>query len=250
MQSKRTRLDRYLSKKLIINRRDVRLLLAQGRVMVDHQIARDIQQWVDQYTRVECDGRVLQANVPSYLMLHKPQGVVSATKDARHTTVLELLPDGYRDKLHIVGRLDYNSTGQLLLTNDGRWSRRLSLPASCVAKRYRVLLDKPVKPEVIAAFARGIYFDFERITTRPARLQLIGDRHAELVLSEGRYHQIKRMFGHFNIEVLKLHRFAIGGLALGSLAEGQWRNLTPAEVVDIFHAGDGFFQDCRQWVKV
>ncbi len=237
MQSKRSRLDRYLSRQLSINRRDVRLLLAQGRVRVDQHIARDIQQWVDQYTHVQFDGQVLQAKTPSYLMLHKPPAVVSATSDARHTTVLDLLPDHYPENLHIAGRLDYNSTGLLLLTNDGRWSRRLTLPDSRVAKRYRVVLDQPVKDDVITAFVAGMYFAFEGIITRPARLLVIDERTVEVVLNEGRYHQIKRMFGHFQIEVLQLHRIAIGGLTLGSLAEGHCRRLTPAEVLNIFDAG-------------
>ncbi len=236
MQSKRSRLDRYLSQQLSINRRAVRMLLAQGRVRVDQHIARDIQQLVDQYTHVQCDEQVLQANIPSYLMLHKPPAIVSATRDARHTTVVDLLPHGCPENLHIAGRLDFNSTGLLLLTNDGRWSRRLTLPVSRVAKRYRVVLDKPVNDDVIAAFAVGIYFAFENITTRPAQLLAIDDRNVEVILSEGRYHQIKRMFGFFQIEVLKLHRLAIGSLTLGDLAEGQCRRLTPAEVVNIFDA--------------
>jgi 16S rRNA pseudouridine516 synthase len=236
MQSKRSRLDRYLSRQLSINRRAVRMLLAQGRVRVDQHIARDIQQRVDQYTHVQFDDQVLQAQTPSYLMLHKPRAVVSATQDARHTTAVDLLPHGYPENLHIAGRLDYNSTGLLLLTNDGRWSRRLTLPGSRVAKRYRVVLDKPVNDDVITAFARGMYFAYESITTRPARLRVIDERTVEVVLNEGRYHQIKRMFGYFQIEVLQLHRIAIGSLALGGLAQGQCRPLTPAEVANIFDA--------------
>jgi 16S rRNA pseudouridine516 synthase len=235
MQSKRSRLDRYLSHRLSINRRDVRLLLAQGRVKLDYQTARDIQQFVDQYTHVQFDGQVLQANIPSYVMLNKPQGVVSATKDASHSTVVDLLPHGYPGDLHIVGRLDYSSTGLVLLTNDGRWSRRLTQPESRVAKRYRVSLDKPVSKDIITAFYEGIYFEFEKLTTRPASLSIIDDRNVEVILEEGRYHQIKRMFGRFQIEVLQLHRYAIGGLVLeDSLLEGHSRNLTAQEVVAIF----------------
>ncbi len=159
MQSKRSRLDRYLSHRLSINRGDVRLLLAQGRVQLDYQTARDIQQFVDQYSHVQFDGRVLQANVPSYILLHKPQGVVSATKDARHSTVVDLLPHGYPGDLHIVGRLDYNSTGLALLTNDGRWSRRLTQPESRVAKRNRVSLDKPVSEGGFSRCWRSRYGD-------------------------------------------------------------------------------------------
>ena len=153
MKSKRSRLDRYLSERLAINRRDVRLLLAQGRVKLDHQPADSIQQLVDEYSHVQVDDKVLQAEQPSYIQLYKPQGVVSATKDAQHRTVMDLLPPGYAKNLHIAGRLDFNSTGLLLITNDGRWSRRLSEPASGIKKYYKVTLDKPITQEVIEVFA-------------------------------------------------------------------------------------------------
>ena len=234
MKSKRSRLDRFLSQHLSIKRSDVHLLLAQGRVKVDGQYATDMQQFVDEYTHVEFDDQTLQANQPSYIQLHKPPGVVSATKDLKHRTVMDLLPADYPKNLHVVGRLDFNSTGLVLLTNDGRWSRRLTEPGSCIKKRYRVALDKPVTQAVKDAFAEGIYFAYENLTTRPASLVVIDDHTAEVTLEEGRYHQIKRMFGHFQIEVLTLHRFAVGNLVLDKrLAEGQSRDLTTEEIDNI-----------------
>ena len=239
MQSKRTRLDRFLSHYLSIKRKDVRLLLAQGRVQVDHQLATDIQQYVDEYTHVKFDDTIVQDKTPSYIMLHKPQGVVSATKDAKHTTAIDLLPDNAPPNLHIVGRLDFNSTGLLLLTNDGRWSRRLTTPESQINKRYLVGVDKPISQEIITAFAEGIYFAFEDLTTRPASLSVMENLtegyFAEVVLAEGRYHQIKRMFGHFQIKVLSLHRFSVGNLTLDEeLLETQSRHLTQQEISTIF----------------
>lgn len=244
MQSKRTRLDRFLSQYLSVKRKDVRLLLAQGRVQVDHQVATDIQQFVDEYTHVTFDDKVVQNKTPSYIMLHKPQGVVSATKDPKHTTAIDLLPDNHPDNLHIVGRLDFNSTGLLLLTNDGRWSRRLTTPESQIEKRYLVGLDNPATQQMIDAFAAGIYFAFEDLTTRPASLKIIENtvientvagHYAEVILAEGRYHQIKRMFGHFQIKVLSLHRFAVGNLSLDDdLLESQSRHLSKQEISSIF----------------
>ncbi len=236
MQSKRARLDRFLSEKLSINRRDVRLLLAQKRIKINYQYAENIQQLVDQFTHVQFDDTLLQANVPSYLMLHKPAGVVSATKDSRHTTVVDLLPGSHRAGLHLAGRLDFNSTGLVLLTNDGRWSRRLSAPESSIEKRYIVGLDKPVTKEIVMAFAQGLYFAFEDLTTRPATLSIIDAYRVEVVLKEGRYHQIKRMFGQFQIKVLSIHRLSVGRLILeDTLLEGQSRALTELEVSSIFH---------------
>lgn len=231
MQSRFTRLDRFISVRTGINRKHVRLMLARGRVLVDGMPARDIQQPIGEFSQVLLDGQVLQANTPRYLMLHKPRGVVSATRDAEHRTVIDLLDAEYRHSLHIAGRLDLNSSGLLLLTNDGRWSRRLSAPDSGVSKRYRVTLANPIDEAYIAAFAAGMYFDYEGIWTRPAGLRILGERVAEVTLTEGRYHQIKRMFGRFRNPVLELHRCAIGKLTLDqNLAPGQSRELTALEV--------------------
>ena len=231
MESKRIRLDRYLSAQLGINKKDVRLLLAQKRVLVDGEIANDIQLVIDDFTHVVCDGRELQNKSPSYVMMNKPVGVVSATKDDQHKTVIDLLDRADKHDLHIVGRLDLNSSGLLLLTNDGRWSRRLMSPEHKVPKLYRVTLEYSISEEYIPAFAEGMYFPFEDITTLPAELKIISDHVAEVSLVEGRYHQIKRMFGRFRNPVVGLHRVSIGGLVLDEgLAPGESRDLNLTEL--------------------
>ncbi|MDX2465130.1 MAG: 16S rRNA pseudouridine(516) synthase [Porticoccus sp.] len=234
MHSKRARLDRFISAKTGVNRRDVRPLLAQKRIMVDGFPAADINQVVDEFSHVILDDRVLQANKPSYVMMYKPAGVVSATKDEKHRTVIDLLDRADRRQLHIVGRLDFNSSGLLLLTNNGRWSRQLTTPSNNIAKLYRVTLEKLLTEDYIQAFKEGMYFPFEDITTRPAKLTIISEYVAEVSLIEGRYHQIKRMFGRFDNEVLTLHRISIGNLSLDpSLLPGQSRELTNCEVKQI-----------------
>jgi 16S rRNA pseudouridine516 synthase len=235
MHSKRTRLDRFISTRTGIKRSDVRLILAQGRLLVDGKTATSIDQPIDQFSHVEMDDQILQAEQPVYVMMNKPVGVVSATKDDRHPTVIDLLDRADRHQLHIVGRLDFNSSGLLLLTNDGRWSRQLSLPQQKVAKVYRVRLANriglDVRDEYIEAFAQGMYFPFEDITTRPAVLKIISDHVAEVTLVEGRYHQIKRMFGRFRNPVVELHRLAVGDLVLDDeLAPGQSRELSAQEI--------------------
>ncbi len=231
MQSKRTRLDRFISAHLKIKRGDVRGLLAQGRLQLDGKPAEAIHQFVDEFTQVECDGRILQANTPVYLMVNKPPGVVSATVDTRHTTVIDLLDTAGLPPLHIVGRLDYGSTGLVLLTNNGRWSRYLTTPASRIYKVYRVTLAKPIDAECVRAFAEGMHFPYENITTRPAKLKVLSACTAEVSLMEGRYHQIKRMFGRFQNPVTSLHRQAVGRLVLDpALAPGESRPLTRQEV--------------------
>ena len=236
--SKRSRLDRFLSAKLGINRGDVRLMLAKKHVIVDGITATDIQQQINAFTHValvnQADGKsvkVLQDNQPQYWMMNKPIGVVSATTDEQHKTVIDLFSHADVSDLHIAGRLDLNSSGLLLLTNDGRWSRALSEPKAEVSKCYRVTLEKPLTEEYIQAFADGMYFSYENITTRPVVLTIVSDYVAELRLVEGRYHQIKRMFGRFRNPVLALHRTSIGNLLLDEkLAPGQYRPLTDEEV--------------------
>lgn len=232
MPSKRFRLDRFISKKTGVNPRAVKLMLAQGRITVDSAPALNSDQIINGFSHVLLDGRVLQANTAVHLMLHKPVGVVSATRDARHKTVLDLLARADRDSFHIAGRLDLNSSGLLLLTNDGEWSRKLTSPDNKISKVYRVRLKNPINEEYIHAFAQGMYFPYEGITTRPAVLTIISEYMAEVSLTEGRYHQIKRMFGRFRNPVLELHRTAIGRLQLdATLAPGESRELTNAEAV-------------------
>lgn len=234
MQSKRARLDRFIAKRLEINRRDVKPMLASGRISIDGIIAKDVQILVDEFNHVELDGKTLQSNTPIYIMLNKPIGCVSATRDEKHPTVIDLLEKGITEKLHIVGRLDFNSSGLLLLTNDSRWSRMLMQPENKVEKVYRVKLANSITTDYIQAFAEGMYFDFEGITTLPAKLSIISEHIAEVVLTEGKYHQIKRMFGRFRNPVLELHRTSIGNLILDKkLQPGESRHLTPKERLDI-----------------
>jgi len=238
MQTKSFRIDRYLSKQLKINRRDIKLMLAQGRIEINGATIREVNTIVEEFDRVVFDGEVLQDKQPLYIMLNKPIGVVSATKDELHKTVMDLL-SGYSteqlESLHIVGRLDLNTSGLLLITNDSRWSRKLMAPEAKVNKVYNVTLENDLSEDYISAFAEGMYFSFEDITTQPAQLSILSNKVAEVILMEGKYHQIKRMFGRFRNPVMALHRSSIGNLKLDEeLKEGQSRQLTSLEVSSIF----------------
>ncbi len=231
MQSKRSRLDRFLSSQLKIPRKETKPLLAQGLVSIDGVVVDDAQHFVEEFSQVKFKDQVLQNKTPYYLMLHKPLGVVSATKDEQHSTLIDLLDVPFKNELHIVGRLDINSTGLILLTNDGRWSRALMNPENKVSKSYQVKLEKPVSQKMVQAFLNGIYFKYEDITTKPAILKMLSEYVAEVTLSEGKYHQIKRMFGNFQNKVLEIHRFAIGKIVLDqNLNPGQSRLLSPTEI--------------------
>ena len=234
MKSKVSRLDRFISQNSTFSISDVRLLIAQQRIFLDGCAARSIQQKVTQFTRVVLDGCFLQNNQPVYLMLHKPQGVVSATQDTKHKTLLDLIHHPQKHELHIVGRLDFNTTGVVLLTNDGAWSRKISLPETKLSKTYEVTLAQPLNDKYIAAFKDGIYFNYEKITTQPASLEILSEYTARLSLTEGKYHQVKRMFGFFQNEVVALHRTSVGNLALGDLKPGGSRVLTEKELDELW----------------
>ena len=232
MRNKRGRLDRFLSQTLTISRNNLRPLLAASRVYVDGEKVTDCAFQVDEFSHIVLDAetsqaQVLQHNTPVYLMLHKPVGVVSATRDDKHKTVIDLIDHPRKQELHIVGRLDLNTSGLLLLTNDSRWSEKIMAPEAKVEKVYLVELEKEVTAEYIEAFAKGMYFPFENITTQPAVLEITGAKSARVILKEGKYHQIKRMFGRFRNAVVSLHRERVGELELlnengEALEEGQW----------------------------
>jgi len=228
MSISRARLDRLISEQCQINRKKVRLLLAQKRVIVDGVIATDIAQPINKFSVISVDNQLVQENKALYIMLHKPVGVVCATKDEQHVTVIDLLDEKLtaeeKASLHIVGRLDLNTSGLVLLTNDSRWSEQLTSPQSKVTKHYLVTLQNPQSSEYIEAFAKGMYFAYEKITTKPVVLNILNQYQSEVILTEGRYHQIKRMFGRFNNPVTALHRTSIGDFVLpDSLPMGEYQ---------------------------
>lgn len=226
------RLDRFLSNLPQFNRQAARQLLASGRVHVDGAVVCDGLCEISQFSRIEIDSELLQAGKAArYFMLHKPIGVVSATEHEQHHTVLDLLDEPDKADLHLAGRLDLNTSGLLLITNDGQWSRRLTEPRSRLGKVYRVTTEQPITPEYIEVFARGLYFAYEDLTTLPAELVILDSHSALLTLHEGRYHQVKRMFGHFQNKVIGLHRLSMGAIQLDpELLPGQYRPLSTAEI--------------------
>lgn len=223
------KLSRFLYHATRKGKKEVRLMLAAGRVQVEGQVEKDSQREVGEFTRVELDGVPLQRQERAYIMLNKPAGYLSATTDPRHPTVMELVD--VPQTLHIAGRLDRASTGLLILTNDGKWSRALTEPEQGVAKTYLVTTADPIAPDTAPRFRDGIYFAYEDLTTQPAGLEILGERTARLTIHEGRYHQVKRMFHAVGNRVTSLHRESIGCITLDpALSPGQWRPLTQKEV--------------------
>jgi len=232
------KLDRLIAGYDAMGRQAAHLAIAARRVRVDGVCVTDGHHPVDRFTLVELDDSVVQAAERAlYLMLHKPVGILSATKDDQHPTVIDLIDDPDKHTLHIAGRLDRSTSGLVLLTNDGRWSKRLMTAEEEVPKVYLVETLDPISPDAVEAFARGFYFHTEDITTLPAELVLLGGNQARLTLHEGRYHQVKRMFHRVGNRVVSLHRESIGALPRpADLPPGAWRALTPQEVLTA--AGD------------
>ena len=225
------RLDKIISATGKKSRREVREMVRQGRVLVDGKPAPAADMKVDPQTAVILlDGEPLGYEKFTYVMLHKPAGVLTATEDRRQETVLDLLPPELRRRaLSPVGRLDKDTEGLLLLTNDGQLAHRLLSPKSHVDKVYYARVDGALEPGDIAAFAAGMTLrdGFECL---PAGLEILSPTEALVTLREGKFHQVKRMLAARGKPVLYLKRLSMGRLRLDpALAPGAWRMLTEEE---------------------
>ena len=225
------RLDKIISATGKKSRREVREMVRQGRVLVDGKPAPAADMKVDPQTAaIMLDGEPLDYEQFTYVMLHKPAGVLTATEDRRQETVLDLLPPELRRRgLSPVGRLDKDTEGLLLLTNDGQLAHRLLSPKSHVDKVYYARVDGVLEPGDIAAFAAGMTLG-DGLECLPAGLEILSPTEALVTLREGKFHQVKRMLAACGKPVLYLKRLSIGRLRLDpALAPGAWRMLTEEE---------------------
>lgn len=229
------RLDKYLSERTGMTRSESRKAITKGRVAVNGAVCRKADTQVAEAPAIALDGMPLAGAYQKYvyIMLHKPEGVVSASRDKRDTTVVDLVAGRYpRRELFPAGRLDKTSTGFVLLTDDGALAHDLLAPARHVEKQYRVTLDTPLTDAMRAGFAAGVTLA-DGQTLAPAEVEPAGKDPCvvRVTLRQGVYHQIKRMFGVYGAGVNALHRESIGGVPLDpDLAPGQWRELTAQEL--------------------
>ncbi|WP_075181278.1 16S rRNA pseudouridine(516) synthase RsuA [Pantoea sp. 1.19] len=226
------RLDKFLSQQLEISRAIAARELRAKRVTVDGEIVRDGAVKLTADSQVAYDGNLLQMQTgPRYFMLNKPQGYVCSTDDPLHPTVLYFLEEPVAYKLHAAGRLDIDTTGLVLMTDDGQWSHRITSPRHHCEKTYLVTLAEPIADDVAAQFAAGIQLHNEKNLTQPASLAILSPQQVRITLSEGRYHQVKRMFAAVGNHVTALHRERIGDVVLDETLEpGEYRPLTAAEI--------------------
>ena len=230
------RLDKYLAETAQCTRSEAKALLSKGKVAVNGVLCKKGDTQIREGDAVTVEGRELAYRQFVYLMLNKPEGVVSASTDKRDTTVVDLVRDAYpRRELFPAGRLDKTSTGFVLLTDDGGFAHDILAPKRRVSKTYTVTLDTPLTDAMKRGFAKGVTLA-DGTALSPAEVEALSADGlvVRVLLKQGVYHQIKRMFGVYGAGVNALHRDAIGGLALDeSLAPGQWRELTAEEVAKI-----------------
>lgn len=230
------RLDKRLVGTGNWSRKEAKELAKAGRVTVNGQVMRQTDVKVSDDDLIAVDGKSIEAAGPVYLMLHKPAGLVSATEDAREKTVLSLLPERYQKLgLFPAGRLDKDTEGLLLMTNDGALSHRLLAPKSHVDKVYYVEVDGVLDAEDCAAVEQGMTLG-DGYVCLPGHLELLEDgRSAHITIHEGKYHQIKRMMAARGKPVIYLKRLKFGPLELDEqLPKGGWRALTEAEISALF----------------
>ena len=230
------RLDKLLAHVGAATRSGCRELLRAGRVTVNGQTARDGAMPVGEGAAIALDGKPLDTRLTRHLMLHKPAGVLTAREDAGQRTVMDLLPPVYSSLGCMpVGRLDKDTTGILLLTTDGELAHRLLAPGRHVEKVYRAQVQGTLDEGDAAAFAAGIAL--QDFTALPAKLEILSPDTALVTVREGKYHQIKRMFGARGKPVLFLHRLRFGPLALDEgLSPGQYRELSEKEIAALYAA--------------
>ena len=229
------RLDRLLAQEMV-SRKAMKQALLKKEILVDGVPATSLAQNVDTgLQELIFQGRKIQGYEHTYLMLHKPNGVVTASKDKKLPTVMDLVPKNIQsDQLYAIGRLDRDTTGLLLLTDNGPLGFQLLHPQYHVDKTYQVKVNGPLSSDHIQQFKDGIVF-LDGTICKPAKLEILSasptDSHASITISEGKFHQVKKMFLSVGVKVISLKRVQFGDLTLDpELAEGQFRPLNPKEL--------------------
>lgn len=231
------RLQKYMSDAGFCSRRKAEQFILQGRVTVDGEKVTQLGTKVDETkAEVAVDGKTLRAMARKvYLLLNKPKGVLTTVTDDRgRKTVMDLL-DGVETRVYPVGRLDYDSRGMLLLTNDGEFAYRLTHPKHQIAKTYVVKLDKPVSESDLEQLKRGVRVEDYKAVAREARILSGRQEKTEVLITimQGKNRQVRKMFEAIGYLVTDLKRISIGELKLGKLAEGKWRYLKKTECEQI-----------------
>ena len=203
--------------------RHAKKLLENGEVILNGNTVTIGTIELGKFDHLTAAGKTLQSDTPRYILLHKPAGILSATTDPTHRTVIDLIDEPWAHELHLAGRLDRSTTGLVILTNDSKFSESLTRPENKIPKTYLVHTDQAIPEEAIEKFRKGMSFEKENTRSQPAIVDLLPENSCRLTIHEGLHHQIKRMFLRFDIRVTALHRESIGSYTLGDLQPGQWK---------------------------
>ncbi|WP_411393235.1 pseudouridine synthase [Vibrio lentus] len=223
------RLDKYLCKSTELTKLEAVQRIQNGEVSVNSVIVLDESTQVHESNAILLDGDALTLREFRYILMHKPAGTICSNIDEVYPSLFNYLELEKASELHIAGRLDADTTGLVLITDDGRWSFNITLPTKSCKKVYRVTLSRDIKDDVADKFKAGVQLQGEKAPTRPAELEVVSPKEVLLTITEGKFHQVKRMFAAVGNRVVGLHREQIGEVSL-DVEEGQWRYLTEDEV--------------------
>ena len=228
------RLDKYISNATDISRSEVKRMIKAGTAAIDDEVTTNPAIKINSGQQVSLDGSIISGYKHRYFMLNKPAGVVSVTKDNNYPTAISLIYEHRSEELQIAGRLDIDTTGLLLVTDDGKWNHRVTSPRSKCSKIYAVTLAEPIGDDYQEKLANGVLLESEKHRCMPAIMEQLDSHRLTLAIGEGKYHQVKRMFAALGNHVAKRHRFQVGDIVLDDeLAEGDYRILSDAEVACI-----------------
>lgn len=231
------RLDRFLANSGLGSRKACKKIIRNNDIRVNDIRVTDGEMLITGKDKITVNGKEIP-NCPFItLIINKPQGYMCSMKDENYPSVMNLIPELYRKRVRMVGRLDQDTTGLLILTDNGVMNARLAHPKHAVEKTYLVTVNHILRPTLVALFNNPIDIGRGEIAA-PSKLEIIDEYHAYLTVHEGKYHEVKRLFGHFNYDVVELKRVKFGPLTLGDLPEGQIRVLTDEEVDSLLEASN------------
>lgn len=223
------RLDRFLANSGLGNRKACKKIIRNNDIRVNDIRVTDGEMLITGNDRITVNGKEIPNSPFVTIILNKPKGYMCSMKDENYPSVMNLIPDLYRKRVRMVGRLDQDTTGLLILTDNGIMNARLAHPKTKVEKTYLATVNHILRPTLVELFNHEIDIGRGEIAA-PSKLEIIDEYHAYLTVCEGKYHEVKRLFGHFNYDVIELKRVAFGPLKLGDLEESSIRVLTEEEV--------------------
>lgn len=227
------RIDKIISSQSKYTRSEVKKLIMQRKVFADGKLILKFDEKISENSLIQIDGKDFKFKKNIYLILNKPEGYISATEDKKDKTVLELVPDNlYRKDLFPAGRLDKDTTGLMIITDDGKLAHNILAPKKHIKKIYEVTLDIPVTEEMVRGFKDGV--NLNDGICKEGLIEITGINTCNVTITEGRYHQVKRMFGCFSAKVIKLHRVCMGNLFIpDDLKPGDCRELSEKELLNL-----------------